>query len=237
MSDPITIKGIREGLLVTLGDGENWIAVSQTLLERIDQAADFFKGAKLALGVGPRVLSAADLGRLRDALSERKVSLWAVLSESPTTMNAAQALGLLVSLPANTPAARPDPEINPEEARDEAVLVRRTLRSGRSVRHGGHVIVIGDVNPGAEIVAGGNVVVWGRLRGVVHAGAPFTTLQGSSTDGDDGAVVCALDLSPTQLRIARYIAISPARKGEPKPEMARIRNGQIIAERWSAKGK
>ncbi len=237
MSDLLTIKGIREGLLVTLGGGENWIAVSQTLLERIDHASDFFKGAKLALGVGPRALSAADLGRPRDALSERKVNLWAVLSESPTTVNAAQALGLLVSLPANISAARPDPEIDPEEARDEAVLVRRTLRSGRSVRHSGHVVVIGDVNPGAEIVAGGNVVVWGRLRGVVHAGAPSATLQGSSTNGDDNAVVCALDLSPTQLRIAHYIATSPARKGEPKPEMARIRNGQIIAERWSTKGK
>src|SRR3990170_601547 len=219
MSDPITIKGIREGLLVTLGDGENWIAVSQTLLERIDQAADFFKGAKLALGVGPRALSAADLGRLRDALSERKVNLWAVLSDSPTTVNAAQALGLIIHLPASTPQTRPDREVDPEEAREEAVLVRRTLRSGRSVRHTGHVIVIGDVNPGAEIVAGGDVVVWGRLRGVVHAGA----------GGDAEAVVCALDLSPTQLRIANHIATSPARKGEPKPEMARIKNGQIVA--------
>ena len=237
MSDLITIKGIREGLLVTLSEGENWMATSRTLLDRIDQASDFFTGAKLALGVGPRALSAADLGRLRDALSERKVNLWAVLSDSPTTVNAAQALGLIIHLPASTPQTRPDREVDPEEAREEAVLVRRTLRSGRSVRHGGHVIVIGDVNPGAEIVAGGNVVVWGRLRGVVHAGAPFTTLQGFSTDGDDGAVVCALDLSPTQLRIAHYIAISPARKGEPKPEMARIRNGQIIAERWSTKGK
>jgi septum site-determining protein MinC len=112
------------------------------------------------------------------------------------------------------------------------VLVRHTLRSGRSVRHAGHVIIIGDVNPGAEVVAGGDIVVWGRLRGVAHAGAP-----GSSTEGDNGAVVCALDLSPTQLRIAEHIATSPARKGEPKPEMARIKNGQIVAERWSAKGK
>jgi septum site-determining protein MinC len=50
-------------------------------------------------------------------------------------------------------------------------------------------------------------------------------------------VVCALDLSPTQLRIAEHIATSPARKGDPKPEMARIKNGQIVAERWNPKGK
>ncbi|MBI4770229.1 MAG: septum site-determining protein MinC, partial [Chloroflexi bacterium] len=86
-------------------------------------------------------------------------------------MNAAQALGLNIALPATLPQTQPEPEVDSEEARDEAVLVRRTLRSGRSVRHPGHVVIIGDVNPGAEIVAGGDIVVWGRLRGVVQAGA------------------------------------------------------------------
>jgi septum site-determining protein MinC len=229
MSDLIAIKGIKEGLLVTVSDAGGWAETSQALLARIDQTADFFKGARVALAVGGRALNAADLGRLRDALSDRGVSLWAVLSDSPLTTNAAQALGLNVALPTSAPQTRsvPEREIDPEEARDEAVLVRHTLRSGRSVRHPGHVIVVGDVNPGAEIVAGGDIVVWGRLRGVAQAGA----------NGDERAVVCALDLSPTQLRIADHIATSPARKGDPKPEMARVKNGQIVAERWSAKGK
>jgi septum site-determining protein MinC len=226
MSDAIVIKGIREGLLVSVGDAGAWDVTCLALLARIDEASDFFKGARLALALGNRVLPAADLGRLRDVLSERGVSLWAVLSDSAKTAGAAQALGLHIALPATAPAqrARPDPEVNPEEARSEAVYVRRTIRSGRSVRHAGHVIVVGDVNPGAEIVADGDIVVWGRLRGTAHAGA----------GGDADAVVCALDLSPTQLRIANRIAISPARKGEPRPEMARIRDGQIVAERWAA---
>lgn len=229
MSDAIAIKGIREGLLVTLSDGETWPATAQGLLARIDQTADFFRGAKLALAIGPRALSAADLGRLRDDLSERSVSLWAVLSDSPLTVNAAQALGLNVALPTSAPAqrARPDPEADSEESRQEAVYLRRTLRSGRSVRHAGHVIVVGDVNSGAEIIADGDVVVWGRLRGTVHAGA----------NGDAEAIICALDLSPTQLRIADLIATSPARHGEARAEMARIKDGQIVAERWSVRGK
>ena len=49
--------------------------------------------------------------------------------------------------------------------------------------------------------------------------------------------MCALDLSPTQLRIANHIATSPPRKGETKQEMARVKDGHIVAERWSAKGK
>ncbi len=85
--------------------------------------------------------------------------------------------------------------------------------------------MIGDVNPGAEIIARGDVVVWGRLRGMVHAGA----------EGDESAVVCALDLSPTQLRIAGQIAVTPKRRGKPQPEMARISNGQVVAEPWDPK--
>jgi septum site-determining protein MinC len=106
-----------------------------------------------------------------------------------------------------------------------AVLVRRTLRSGYSLQHKGHVIVIGDANPGSEIIAAGDIVVWGRLLGVVHAGA----------EGDEGAVVCALDLSPTQLRIAGQISIPPKRRGKPQPEMARIENGKVVAELWNPK--
>jgi septum site-determining protein MinC len=229
MPDPITIKGIREGLLVTVGDAETWPITAQGLLTRIDETADFFKGAKLALAIGSRAISAADLGRLRDDLSERNVSLWAVLSDSPLTVSAAQALGLNVALPTSAPAKREqqEREVDSEEARQEAVYLRRTLRSGRSVRHTGHVIVVGDVNAGAEIVADGDVVVWGHLRGTVHAGA----------SGDADAVVCALELSPTQLRIADLIAVSPAHRGEARPELARIKDRRIVAERWSARSK
>jgi septum site-determining protein MinC len=83
---------------------------------------------------------------------------------------------------------------------------------------------MGDVNPGAEIVAGGSIVVWGRLRGVVHAGA----------QGEASAVVCALELTPTQLRIAGEIAVSPKRKGKVQPEIARLEDGVLVAEPWQA---
>jgi septum site-determining protein MinC len=108
------------------------------------------------------------------------------------------------------------------EVAADAVYVQRTLRSGFKLQHPGHVVVVGDVNPGAEIIAGGDVVVWGRLKGMVHAGA----------QGDENAIVCALDLSPTQLRIADQISIPPQRRGKPHPEMARIQDGQVLAELW-----
>jgi len=220
MPQDINIKGIREGLLITVGDGD-WDDVNQSLLSHIDAQSEFLKGAKITLEVGNHILKAADLGRLRDQLSERGINLRAVLSNSPTTERNAQALGLATKLSKPRPdrmARRIDSSIQG----DQAILVQRTLRSGHSLKYPGHVVVIGDVNPGAEIIAGGNVVIWGRLRGTVHAGA----------EGNLDAVVCALDLSPTQLRIADQISITPPQRKRPKPEIARLEGGKVIAEPW-----
>jgi len=86
---------------------------------------------------------------------------------------------------------------------------------------------MGDVNAGAEIVAAGDVLVWGRLRGVVHAGA----------SGNDNAMVSALMLAPMQLRIGKYIARSPDELNHPQrgPEFARVREGRILIEGWNLK--
>jgi septum site-determining protein MinC len=169
------------------------------------------------------MLKASEMGQLRNQISEREVILWAVLSNSPTTERTAQTLGL------ETHLARPKPEPAAQDTRyqdgDPAILVHRTLRSGYSLQNSGHVIILGDVNPGAQIISGGDVIVWGHLRGMVHAGA----------GGNENAVICALDLAPTQLRIAGEIAITPQRRGKTLPEMARIVNGQVIAEPWNPK--
>lgn len=225
METTVEIKGLRDGLLITLPPG-NWQDVRQLLLNSVADREEFFRGARAAVQVGDRSLGAADLGSLRDDLSRSEVTLWAVLSTSETTRSAAADLGLARELSAHAPDASDTVEmVDQSLPGEEAILIERTLRSGHSVRYPGHVLVLGDVNPGAEIIAGGHVIVWGRLQGVVHAGA----------EGDESAVVCALDLVPTQLRIAGHISVSPARKGKPKPEMALVREGQLIAEPWQAK--
>ncbi|MBI3732730.1 MAG: septum site-determining protein MinC, partial [Chloroflexi bacterium] len=114
------------------------------------------------------------------------------------------------------------------EARDEqvfaALIIRRTLRSGMALRNEGPIVVIGDVNPGAEVIAGGDVIVWGKLRGLVHAGAM----------GNNEAVICALVFEPTQLRIGNLIARMSARQTrQPAPEIASIRDGKIEVVEWS----
>lgn len=212
----VTIKGAKDGLLVTLGDGD-WDIVLTDLEEHLGDVGDFFfAGGRVVLEVGARSLETEGLEKLAAVFDTRGMTLTTVLSESATTRRSAQRL--------EYETARPEPPLprRPTETID-GMVVRRTLRSGQSVRHTGSVVVIGDVNPGGEVMAGGDVIVWGHLRGVVHAGAL----------GDDQALVCALSLAPTQLRIGGQIARPPEDKAQStQPEMARVEDGRIIVENW-----
>lgn len=220
----IQIKGIREGLLIILEEGE-WQEVHDFLLEQIDQQAEFLRGARIALDVGNQVLKAVDLGQLRSQLSDRDISLWAVISNSPITEQTAQTLGIATRLVKAKPEQVEQPVSTATHNGEQAVLLHRTLRSGFSIHFPGHVVVIGDVNPGAEIIAGGDIVIWGRLRGMAHAGA----------EGNAEALICALDLMPTQLRIADQISITPKQRKKVQPEMVRIKDGEVVAEPWNPK--
>ena len=218
----IQIKGLRDGLLVSLDDAP-WEEQRAALIAQVDSQPSFFQGARLALDVATQVLKVNELVELRDQLSERGIALWAVISESPTTEKTAQLLGLATRI------SKPRPEetrkFSVEDLGEEtALFLSRTLRSGTRIEFAGHVVVLGDVNPGAEVVAQGNVMVWGRLRGMVHAGSK----------GNRAAMICALDLSPTQLRIADEVAASLKPRDLPRPERARINeDGKLQAEFWS----
>lgn len=112
-----------------------------------------------------------------------------------------------------------------EEMR-RTLLLKKTLRSGQSVRYNGNVVVFGNVNPGAEVVATGDIIVAGSLKGVAHAGAC----------GDESAIIAAFSLTPTQLRIAGFVARPPEAEESRKnttpgcPEMAKVKDGFIVIE-------
>jgi septum site-determining protein MinC len=224
MLKTIQVKGIREGLLFYLAEG-SWEDNRQNLMDFVRSRQEFWRGAKAAIDTGSVLMNADELLALKDELSQYDLTLWAVISQSPSTQLAAQSLGLATRL-SRTEKADLDTLNTVFTDGEASVFINKTLRSGYRIEYDGHVVVLGDVNPGAEIIASGSIIVWGRLRGLVHAGA----------GGDVNAVVCALDLQPTQLRIAEQIAITPQRKGKPQPEMAHLKEGQVIAEPWNAKG-
>ena len=254
-SDPslVAIKGAKHGLTITLLDGEV-SAVLAELAERLTRTAAFFKGAQVTLNVEHPSWSAADLQAVDELLRQHDITLRKLATEDEQLNAAGKAMGLTLELtPSEAPivqrtrasetvsaprattqsttarrplsaAAHTEPESNESERAASALVVRRTLRSGTALRHDGHIVLIGDVNPGAEVIARGDVVIWGKLRGMVHAGAL----------GDPNAIVCALHLEPTQLRIANSIARMPERKkGKPAPEMASMRDGRIEVVEWN----
>ena len=218
----IRIKGMRDGLLVSLPEGE-WEQQRRSLLSQIDAQGGFFQGARLALDVGAQIINVNQMAELRDELSDRKVSLWAVLSESPATEQTAQLLGLATRVSKPRPEELESIEAGPV-AEDSALFVNRTLRSGTRIEYSGTVAILGDVNPGAEVVAEGNVIIWGRLRGSVHAG----------TGGNPASVVCALSFAPMRLQIADQMLSFQDPPDSAGAGMALIRDGRVEVEPWSA---
>ena len=110
-----------------------------------------------------------------------------------------------------------------EDKCDRLLIVDRPLRSGQKVEHGGDVLVLGDVNKDAQVVAVGNIIIMGTLRGIAIAGAL----------GDESAVVVALRMEPQQIRIGKKIAISEdsERVSPGYPEVAKVEDGMIVLER------
>lgn len=119
----------------------------------------------------------------------------------------------------------PDEAEAAEEAGDRSHTIHGTVRSGAVVRYPGDVHVFGDVNPGAQILAGGSVFVYGTLKGLACAGAR----------GDSEQIILAFDMRPSQLRIGKVIQIpsqSPDRPSRYTPEVAWISGGSIIIEAY-----
>ncbi len=122
--------------------------------------------------------------------------------------------------PANT-VASVEGESESEEPESEATLyIRRTLRSGVKAMYSGNIVVMGDVNPGAELEADGDIIVVGNLRGKAHAGA----------SGNPKSQIFALSLQPIQIRIGEEIWSG----GEPAnrlksggPQRAILKDGKI----------
>lgn len=101
------------------------------------------------------------------------------------------------------------------------LVVPRTLRGGQKVVHDGSVVVIGDVNAGAQVVAGEDIIILGACRGMAHAGA----------HGNEAATITAGRLVASQLRIAGLIARAPDDLDKPAYiETARIKDGTVVIE-------
>ncbi len=212
---PIRLRGGREGLRLEIQTDLPWPRVLEALEAQLRQGRTFFRGAHLTLDLGVRPFQAQDLRRLRDLLERYQVTLVRVESLRPEGRQRARALGLEAGQGTEGPAPDGVPGA-------EGLVIPRTLRSGQEVRFPGSVTILGDVNDGARVFAGGHIVVWGRLRGEARAGSL----------GDEGAQIAALEFAPSFLEIAGVGQTGDGVRLEG-PARAYLEGGRIVISLWS----
>ncbi len=220
----VRVRGGSDGVRLLIPASLSLSALLAQVRELLDTRAAFFRDAALTLDFSEREPVLEEIVALQRELEARRVRIQAVTAATSAFRERLARWGY------RTEGIEPSRRlrlIEPgnEEAPDgSATYVRRTLRSGMSVESDGHLVIIGDVNPGALVTAGGDVLVWGVVRGTIHAGR----------NGDAEAVIAALRLAPTQLRIAHLVARAPDRGGQilEAPAIAHVVNGQIVIEPW-----
>ncbi len=223
----VVFKGVGQGVYVILDPLAPFSEIERELEEHLERSGKFFAGAGVTLVVGARKLRDDDLRRIRQVLSTYSLTIAEIrasLGDSPPATSSPISSAPMFTPPAATPMPRRRETMleDGKLPRNNALLVKGPLRSGQRVYTEDNLLVFGDVNPGAELIAGGDIMVMGVLRGVAHAGVPDNI----------AAIIAALSLKPTQLRIGHFISRSPEfqEKHDSGPEIARVDTEQIVVD-------
>jgi len=253
---PITLKQNKKGTFLDLS-GEDFS--SQDLLKDFSiftsDASKFLAGSSVSLIVPENINETENsfsiIDEMKKELNLNNISIKSILSSDETPILRAQQAppALQQEIISNQQDQSQEKEIIDTSYLPETLYIEANLRSGQLVRYPGNVFVLGDVNPSAEIIASGDIIIWGSLRGVVHAGA----------NGDRNSKIIAMDFATGQIRIAdemlsldknklRELARPQAKSfafgliasknssddtGSTKiPLVAKIRNNEIIIARY-----
>ncbi len=210
---PVVIKGNKSGIRLLLDDTLPFEELVKEVEKKFSQSAEFLGDAQIVLSMEGRKLSEEEESILVQCISENsKLNVVCLVDEDQKREEIfAQTLNeTLTQLNSNT-----------------GQFFKGNLRSGQVMEFETSIIILGDVNVGAQVVSTGNVVILGNLYGTVYAGA----------GGKTNAFVAALKMNPIQLRIGDVIARSSDEKSEiPKePQIAYLDNGVIYVDTLSRK--
>jgi len=176
----------------------DWPDLWQQLQQRLSAGKRFWQPhTGVYLVATNRLLDTRQLQAIAEILAEAQLQLKAVRTSRRQTAVAAATAGY--SVEQESPIATLNQSAPAAPALADPLYLQTTVRSGVEIRHRGTVVVLGDLNPGSSVVADGDILVWGRLRGVAHAGA----------SGNTQCRIMALQMQPTQLRIANQVARAP----------------------------
>jgi septum site-determining protein MinC len=198
MNNSVIIKGNKYGIIVVLNPDLPFEDLKILIAEKFKESSKFFENAKMAISFEGRKLSNEEQREVLDIIGENTEMHIVCVMENDTEKEDAFKKTLeqkLMELSNNT-----------------GQFYKGILRSGASLEFETSVIIIGDVNHGARVVSKGNIIVLGSLKGNAFAGAT----------GNTNSFVVALDMSPTQIRIADTIARSP-----DKPVKQEVREAKI----------
>jgi len=206
----VTLKGQKDGIDIILDPNADFEDIQEALRKKVAQGRRFFDGADIKVSFK---------GRELDELGE-KILIDIISEETNLDITFVQADDYVAPPPGRSLVHSYVPVTYHHNSRQSMTEYHfGGLRSGQSIRYAGSVVVLGDVNPGSEVIADGNVVVLGALKGMAHAGAA----------GDEMCFVSALHLRPTQLRIAGFISYVPADiTSRRNGAYAYVRNGQVF---------
>ncbi len=212
----ITIKGKSGGVLeISMQPLASYSDIKLSVSEKLSKNKDFFTGNVKVLFSG-KTLSRAQKQELRRMLlMDYDIKNVTYADEVPESL---VEVGAVTSNEAPAEAPNRVSLVSKEYFNAKSVFVSHTLRSGQRVECEGDIIVLGDVNDGAEVIAGGSIAVMGALRGLAHAGAT----------GRSDVVVAANFLGPKQLRISGKIAVFPSDRPGDVPELAEYKQGSIV---------
>ncbi|HUC91294.1 MAG TPA: septum site-determining protein MinC [Paenibacillus sp.] len=200
----ITIKGVKEGLVFLLDD-------KCEFSELLDELHYKLETSHQQLLTGPLVHVQVKMGR-RQASEEQKDQIVSAIRKRGNL--------LVQSVDAEQEHAG-----DQASAKDELKVLTGIVRSGQTVEHAGHLLLMGDLNPGGTLLCTGDIYVLGSLRGMAHAGI------GGRTD----VIIAASQLKPTQLRIADVISRPPDEwiTGDTWMEFAFLQDGQMKIDKLS----
>ena len=211
MSDIVTIKGLKYGLQLTFAKGASFDDVQANLLDKLQSGDGFFiRGTTVFV---PKGCFAEEQNEVLRKMFHRHGMLFSTELKRPNLAPPSR------DNKSKAPAQKLKDSV--EEAQ-KMMVINRTVRGGQEVKANCSVLICGNVNPGAQVIAGGSIDIRGTCRGFVHAGA----------FGDKTACVVADRLMPAQIRIADLIARAPDEPEEQvsQAERAMIRDNQIIFE-------
>lgn len=201
----LIFKGLKNGLTLIIPEEKPFSFWLNILYSQLEEAKEFFHGALINVELGTRSLSKMDEEGLKRVLAS-----FSIIVKSFT--------GLSENLN----------KVRNEESNGKKNLkthmIQGTVRNGQRIEYNGNIVVKGDVNPGGEIIAVGDIIILGRLRGIAHAGAR----------GNNQAEVIAMLMNPVQIRIGNHFSRSPETGSRRNcPEIAKVRGGKIVVEKYS----